>query len=68
MIDWNKHIMLYNHGETSARELILVPVRTCNWGPLINHRNDGNCGSVRLIIDKKIHVLIYSKIDITAGS
>jgi hypothetical protein len=64
---YKEHIMIYTHGKDSRSELILTPFMCSNWGPLINHRDVGNCSSLRAIINGKIRVLIYSLRRIEAG-
>jgi hypothetical protein len=59
--------MLYHHGATSEQELVLAPLNICNFGPLLNHSDDGNCASLRIIIDGSIRVLLYTTRKVAAG-
>ena len=63
---WKDHVMCYGNGRTSREELMLAPLNCSNWGPLLNHSNRGNCGSLRVVIEGKIRLLLYSKKDIKA--
>jgi hypothetical protein len=53
--------MFYANGKNSKEELILAPYNCMNWGPFINHDNEGNCASLRIVINQQIRVLIYAK-------
>lgn len=66
-LKWKDHLMLYCHGETSKDELILAPINICNFGPLLNHSDDGNCASLRIIIDDSIRVLLYTTKKVEIG-
>jgi hypothetical protein len=59
--------MIYANGKNSQEELMLAPYNCSNWGPLINHHDQGNCASLRIVINCRIRVLLYSKIKIKKG-
>jgi hypothetical protein len=59
--------MFYANGKNSEEELILAPYNCMNWGPLINHHDVGNCNSLRIVINRRIRVLLYSKRKIIKG-
>ena len=64
---WKDHLMIYHQGATSEQELVLAPLNICNFAPLLNHSDDGNCASIRVIIDGSIRVLLYTKRKVATG-
>jgi SET domain-containing protein len=58
---YKDHVMFYANGKNSEEELILAPYNCSNWGPLINYDKTGNCATLRIVINRQIRVLIYSK-------
>ena len=60
-------MMFYGNGETSHDELMLVPINCSSWCSLLNHHNKGNCASLRVVVDGRIRVLLYTKRVIRAG-
>jgi SET domain-containing protein len=46
---------------------VLAPINICNFGPLLNHSDEGNCSSLRIIIDGSIRVLLYTTKKVVMG-
>ena len=60
IFDWEDCNMTYVYGSTCSEELVIAPFNCFSYGPLLNHAKKGNCKSLKVVIDGKIRILIYT--------
>jgi len=54
--------MFYSNGKNGKEEMALIPFNCGGWGMFLNHAsgNECNCGTLRILIDGQIRVIIYT--------